>query len=118
MNEKKSLKLDFGAIVWGALFVWWGITELFPALPNGFGPLGVGVILLGVNAARHYAGEPTSRFSISIGILALIWGASELAGVVLNLPFEIPVFAILLIVLGAMMLVSELSRSRNEKIGA
>ena len=75
------------------------------------------MILLGLNAARHYSGVPTSRFSITMGILAVVWGGLELAGVFLNLPFEIPVFAILLIVLGVIVLARELSRSRNETIG-
>jgi hypothetical protein len=117
MNEKQSQKRDLGAVAWGAFFIWWGITELFPSLPAGFGPLGIGLILLGLNAARYYSGEPASRFSISIGILAVLWGGLELAGVLLNLPFEIPVFAILLIVLGVMVLAPELSGNRNEKIG-
>jgi hypothetical protein len=117
MNQKQSQKRELGTIAWGAFFIWWGITELFPALPNGMGPLGIGLILLGLNDARHYSGEPTSRFSISVGILAVIWGGLELAGILLNLPFEIPVFAILLIALGVMTLAPELSNSRNETIG-
>ncbi len=117
MKDKQSQNLDFGTIAWGAIFVWWGINELFPSLPAGTGALGIGLILLGLNAARHYSGVPTSRFSISVGILAAIWGGLELAGVILNLPFQIPVFAILLIVLGVMVLAPELSKSRNETVG-
>jgi hypothetical protein len=117
MNETPYQKRDFDAIAWGAFFIWWGITELFPSLPAGSGPLGIGLILLGLNAARHYSGDPTNRFLISMGILAVIWGGLELAGVVLNLPFEIPVFAILLIVLGVMIVAPALSRNRNETIG-
>ncbi len=117
MNETQSQKRDFGAIAWGAFFIWWGITELFPSLPAGTGALGIGLILLGLNAARHYSGEPTSRFSISLGILAALWGGLALAGAFLRLPFEIPVFAILLIVLGGMVLAPEISKSRNETIG-
>ncbi len=113
MKDKQSQKRDLGTIAWGALFIWWGITELFPSLPAGTGPLGIGLILLGVNAARYYSGEPTNRFSISVGILAAIWGGLELAGVFLNLPFEIPVFAILLIALGVIVLAREISANRN-----
>lgn len=116
-NEKQSQKCDFGAIAWGAFFIWWGITELFPSLPAGTGALGIGLILLGLNATRYYSGVATSRLSITVGILAVIWGGLDLAGVFLNLPFEIPVFAILLIVIGVMVLAPELSRSRNETIG-
>ncbi len=117
MNEKRLQRRDFSVVAWGAFFIWWGITELFPSLPDGFGPLGIGLILLGLNAARHYAGEPTSKFSISSGILAVIWGGLELAGFGLRLPFEIPVFAILLIVLGVMILAPEIPWSRNKTFG-
>ena len=47
------------------------------------------------------------------GVLALVWGALGLAGVLLSLPFEIPIFAILLIVLGVIILVPELAGKRN-----
>ena len=80
MNKTQSQKRDFETIAWGAIFVWWGITELFPALPTGSGALGIGLILLGINAARHFSGVPTSRFSITVGILAVVWGGLELAG--------------------------------------
>ncbi len=117
MNETQIQKRDLGAFAWGAFFIWWGITELFPSLPAGTGALGIGFILLGLNAARHYSGVSTSGFSLSVGILAVVWGGLELTGVFLNLLFEIPVFAILLIVLGVMVLAPELSKSRNETIG-
>jgi hypothetical protein len=57
-------------------------------------------------------GVPTVRFSTVIGILALVWGGLELAGVVLSLPFELPIFAILLILLGAIILAPELTEKR------
>ena len=117
MNETQSHKRDYEAIAWGAFFIWWGITELLPSLPTGTGVLGIGLILLGLNAARHFSGIPTSRLSITIGILAVVWGGLELAGAFLTLPFEIPVFAILLMVLGLIILAREISRNRNELMG-
>ena len=58
-------------------------------------------------------GSPTSGFSIGLGILALAWGALELAGAVLALPFEMPVFAILLVALGVFVLIREVLRIKN-----
>jgi len=110
-NTRKS-NLDFGTIAWGAIFILWGITEMFTSLPDGTGALGIGVILLGLNLARSLKGLPTSGFSTTVGILALVWGGLELAGSVLRLPFELPIFAILLIVLGAIMLARELLTAR------
>jgi hypothetical protein len=93
--------------------MWWGITELFTSLPDGTGAIGIGLILLGVNGARTLNGLPVSRFSTTLGILALVWGGLELVGVLLSLPFEIPVFAILLIVLGAIILAPALAGKGN-----
>jgi hypothetical protein len=93
-------------------FIWWGITELFN-FAAGIDAIGVGLILLGLNVVRSLNGMPTSGFTITFGILALVWGGLELAQSVLPLPFEIPVFAILLIVLGVILLAREL-QNRNE----
>jgi hypothetical protein len=117
MNETPLQKRDYEAVAWGAFFIWWGITELIPSLPNGTGALGIGLILLGLNAARYSSGISTSRFSITLGILAVVWGGLDLAGAFLNLPFEIPVFAILLVVFGAMIAARSFRGNRNESMG-
>ena len=108
MENTRTSNRNLETIAWGALFIWWGITELFPFLPHGAGAIGVGLILLGLNVARLLSGVRASGFTITLGILALVWGGLELAGSLLALPFQIPVFAVLLIVLGAIMLVREL----------
>jgi hypothetical protein len=113
MNNTQTRNRTFETTAWGALFIWWGILELVKFLPNGSGAIGIGLILLGLNAARYINGIATSGFTITLGILALVWGALELAGVLLSLPFEIPAFAILLIVLGMIVLARELSGNRN-----
>ena len=113
MNDTQILNRNFEAIAWGALLIWWGITELIPSMPDGSGPIGIGLILIGVNIARSLNRVPISRFSITLGILALVWGGLEMAGALLSLPFELPVFAILLIVLGAIILAPALFRSQN-----
>ncbi len=104
MENARIVNRNFETVAWGAFFIWWGITELFPFLPHGIGAVGIGLILLGLNATRARNGLPTSGFTITLGILALVLGGLELAGSVLSLPFEIPVFAILLIVLGMIVL--------------
>jgi len=116
METVKSSKLNISleAVAWGALLVWWGVTELLPGLPKGTGAFGVGLILLGVNAVRRLSGAPISVFSTILGVLALLWGGLDLAASLLSLPFEMPTVAILLIVLGAMLLGRELVRSKKE----
>lgn len=105
---KENHRLE--VVAWGALFVWWGIVELIPVLPDGTGAIGVGLILIGVNVVRWLKGLPASAFSTTVGILALVWGGLDLAGAALALPFELPVFAILLITLGLVLLGRGLAR--------
>jgi hypothetical protein len=112
MNTTQKVNRNFEAIAWGALFIWWGITSLVPSLPKGIGGIGIGLILVGANVARRLSGIPINLFSTTIGILALVWGSLELLGVLISLPFELPVFAILLIVLGVIVLWPELTRAR------
>ena len=74
MNNIKTLNHDYEAVSWGALFIWWGITEMVKGLPNGTGAIGIGLILLGLNAARHLNGVSISGFTTILGVLALVWG--------------------------------------------
>jgi len=113
MNATQTQNRNFEAIAWGALLIWWGITELVKVLPVGIGAIGIGLILLGLNVARSLNGLPASGFSTTLGVLALVWGGLELAGALLRLPFELPVFAILLITLGVLLLGREIFRSKN-----
>lgn len=114
MDKTQTNQLNFEAVAWGALLIWWGITELVDFLPAGVGAIGTGLILLGVNTARARNGIPVSGFSVTIGILALLWGSLELVGVVFSLPFEIPVFAILLIALGVIVLATQRPGSKEQ----
>ena len=100
MESTRKSTLDFGTIGWGALFIWWGITEFGNFLPDGSGAVGVGLILLGVNAARYLTGNPISKFSTVLGVITLAWGGLDLANSAFHLPFELPVFSIMLLLLG------------------
>ena len=111
MNESMRKNRNIDALAWGALFIWWGITLLIQ-FPAGVGLIGVGLILLAANAARYFQGMRLSGFSTTIGVLALLWGGMELAGTVL--PFELPVFPIILIVLGLMILFGS---RRDDNVG-
>ncbi len=104
MEHARVLNRQLDTLGWGLFFVWWGITELFNFLPQGIGAIGLGLILLGLNAVRARNGIPTNGFTTTLGILALVLGLLELAASALHLPFEIPIFAILLIVLGIILL--------------
>ena len=100
MNNAQTLNRNFEVITWGALIIWWGVTELIESMPFGIAILGFGLILLGVNAARLVRGLQFNKFSTTLGLLAVVWGGLEIAGVAFRLPFDIPVFAILVIAWG------------------
>jgi hypothetical protein len=116
MDKKKGLNQKFEIIAWGVFFVWWGIAE-FKFLPHGTGDLGIGLILLGLNGMRSLNGIPTSGWTMALGIIMLVDGILELAGTLLNLPFKLPVFAILLIVLGVIVLGRALANSSKSNLG-
>ena len=110
MDITRTSNRNLEGAAWGALFIWWGVTELIPSLPDGTGAVGIGLILIGLNVARSLQGISTSAFTTTLGILALAWGALEMASPVLHLPFRLPVFVILLIVFGLILAGREFTR--------
>jgi hypothetical protein len=113
MENTRKTTLDFGTIAWGAFFILWGITELYKTLPDGTGTFGIGVILVGLNLARLWNRQPISIFTTTFGGLALLLGALQLARPFLHLSFDLPVFAILLMVLGVILLGNTLRGSKD-----
>jgi uncharacterized membrane protein len=105
---------DFSTIAWGAIFILWGITEMLPTLPEGTGAVGIGIILIALNVARSWKGQRTSGFTTTLGVLLLLLGALELARPLLHLSFELPIFAILLLTLGVVLLRNAL-RAGNDQ---
>lgn len=116
MEQQQTMNRRFEAIGWGSFFVWWGVTELFQSIPDGIGAIGIGLILLGLNAARSRYGIRTSGFTTTLGILAIVLGGLQLAQLVLDIPFELPVFGILLIVLGMIILGRELAGESSQNV--
>lgn len=113
MENTRKLNPDLGTIGWGTFFILWAIIEMFPSLPEGTGAIGIGIILIGLNLARLWKREPIGGFTTTFGILALLLGALQLARPYLNLSFELPIFAILLLTLGLILLGSALRESKN-----
>ena len=83
------------------------------SLPEGTGAIGIGIILVGLNLVRLWKREPISGFTTTFGILALMLGVLQLARPYLHLSFELPIFAILLLALGLILLGSALRGSKN-----
>ncbi len=98
--EKVALNKRLEAIGWGLFLIMLGGFALVPdeSIPKGLWSIGVGVIMLGLNAARYFNGIRMSGFTTVLGILALAGGIAELLG------FTSLEGGLLLIVLGAYLL--------------
>jgi hypothetical protein len=95
--EKVSQNKRLESVAWGLFLIMLGGFALVPssAIPKGAWSIGVGVIMLGLNAARYFSKIRMSGFTTILGILALIGGIVELMGIT-SLDG-----ALLLIILGA-----------------
>jgi hypothetical protein len=95
--EKEALNKRLESIGWGLFLVMIGGIGLVPetTVPNGLWSIGVGLIMLGLNAARFYNGIRMSGFTLVLGVVALLTGIGDMAGL------DLPVFPIILILIGA-----------------
>lgn len=99
--EKAALNKRLENIGWGLFLIMLGGFALVPdeTVPKGLWSIGVGVIMLGLNATRYYYKIKMSGFTTFLGVVSLVSGILELIGGV-DLGG-----AIFLIVLGAYLLV-------------
>jgi hypothetical protein len=81
--EKAALNKRLEIYSWGLFLIMLGGSMFLPKtfLPKGMWSIGVGLIMLGLNAARYYYKIKMSGFTIVLGILAIIGGIVELMGV-------------------------------------
>jgi hypothetical protein len=107
--EKAALNKRLEAMAWGLFLIMLGCRFFIPdeQVNEGWWSVGVGIILLGLNAARYFNGLRMSGFTIVLGIIALLTGIGELAGL------DLPVLAILLILLGANLLLKPWFESKK-----
>lgn len=96
----EALDQSLGDFGWGALLVVTGTAWLLPRglMPDGTWLISVGLILLGLNAARYSLSRQWDGCSLTLGVLAFLAGAGAL------LHFSLPVLAITLIVVGLLAL--------------
>jgi len=96
-TQKSALNKRLEAIGWGLFLIMIGGIWLVPGeqVPQGAWLIGTGLIMLGLNGVRYLNGIKMNGFTIVLGILALAAGLGGLFGV------KLPLFAILLILIGA-----------------
>ena len=93
---KAALNKRLESIAWGLFLVMLGGFMFVPEeiIKGGWWSVGVGLIMLGLNAARYLNGLRMSGFTTFLGLLSIVGGALTLAGL------EGADGAILLIILG------------------
>jgi hypothetical protein len=98
---KADLNKRLEMIGWGCFLIMLGGFILVPhtVVAKGFWSIGVGIIMLGLNAARYFLKIKMSGFTTFLGVIALIGGILQLMGL------EAIEGAFLLIILGAFLLV-------------
>lgn len=100
-EEKAALNKRLETVAWGCFLIMLGGFLFVPyeQIPKGVWSIGVGLIMLGLNAARYFYKIKMSGFTTFLGVISLISGVLQVAGM---RTFE---GAILLIILGAYLLV-------------
>lgn len=80
--EKAALNKRFETIFWGLFLIMLGGWALIPdeTIPKGAWSIGVGLLLLGLNAVRYFNGIRMSGFTTVLGILSLIGGVGDMLG--------------------------------------
>lgn len=111
---KSAMNEQLEGIGWAALLIASGTIWLLPEaqVPRGSWLVAVGVILLGLNAVRAAYGIRLNGFSTGAGFLALLAGLSDFY------QFKLPLFPIVLILIGAVLLMSALrAKGKASTIG-
>ena len=80
--EKAALNKRLEATGWGLFLIMVGGFMFVPdnQVPQGMWSIGIGLIMLGLNAARYFYGIRMSGFTTFLGILSLLGGLAELTG--------------------------------------
>ena len=96
-RRKMALNGRLEGLAWALFFITIGVLWLLPEerVPESAWLVGVGTIMLGLNALRLLAGIRLSAFTIVVGAVALAAGLIGINGI------DVSIFPILLILLGA-----------------
>lgn len=102
VKMEKSLNGRLEGMAWALFFILIGSVFLFQNLYgmnlDGVIPIGIGAIWLGLNFARSQLHIPTSTFTIVLGVLAIVYGLTEM------FVMEVDFIAVAAIVVGVLIL--------------
>jgi len=81
-SQKVALNKSMETAAWGFFLILLGGFMFVPdnIVKGGMWSIGVGLILLGLNTARYFNGIRMSGFTTFLGIIAIVGGGLELAG--------------------------------------
>lgn len=80
--EKVALNKRLETMGWGLFLIMLGGFSFVPheLVAKGVWSVGLGIIMLGLNAARYYNGIKMSGFTTFLGLLSLLTGITQLLG--------------------------------------
>jgi hypothetical protein len=89
---------------WGFFLLMTGTLMLLPSefVPEGTWLIGAGLILLGLNGMRYLNDIKVSRFTITLGFAAIVFGLASLVGL------KLPMLAIFLTLVGLSIILKSL----------
>jgi len=107
--QKIALNKNMETAAWGCFLILLGGFMFVPdtIVKGGIWSIGVGLILLGLNVARYFNGIRMSGFTSFLGIISILGGGLELAGM------KGIDGAVFLIVLGAYLVLKPYFDKRN-----
>ncbi len=108
-GDKAAKNKRLETIAWGCFLVMLGGFMFVPeeVVKGGWWSIGVGLIFLGLNAARYFSGLRMSGFTTLLGVLSVIGGTLDLVGM------EGVNGAVLLIVLGGYLIFKQYFEKRK-----
>ena len=106
--KKRALDKRLDSIGWGLFLIMIGGLWLAPEglVPEGSWLIGTGAIILVMMGIRYLYGIKVSGFWLVMGIVAMAFGISDVFGL------NIPVFPILLIIIGASVVLTPFLKKR------
>ena len=99
------------SLAWGIFIILigglWIVTELTLLDIGSYFALGVGLILIGLNLARRSIGTKISKFSLGLGIVALLVGLSAVGGL------KLPLVPTIVVVIGIFIVAEAISKKES-----
>lgn len=107
MGDRKQLGERLDEVGWALLFLMSGAILAVPGIPHPWAAwfIGVGAILVGLNLVRYATGLRVHIVTTGCGAIAMAAGVGAYFGI------DIPILALILVLIGAVILVGPLVKS-------